>query len=94
MNSRQREIKSVWLILERRGKLEVFVVQHTMTGNCLTQANFPPKTKNYLIKGIFILTARVGRWQLIKRAVGARMLIVRSPKAQINSSGVKCLWLF
>jgi len=40
-----------------------------MKGNSLTQANLPPKMKNKLIQGIFILTTRVGCWQPSKRAV-------------------------
>jgi len=52
-----------------------------MKGSSLTQANLPPKTKNKLIKEIFILTTAVGHWQSSKRAVGARLLIVRSSVA-------------
>jgi len=70
-----------------------------MRGNSLTQPNLQPKTENKLIKEIFVLTTRAGRWQSSKRAVWARLLIVRSPEAQINSSGVRWLlvtriWFF
>jgi len=40
-----------------------------MKGSSLTQANLPPKTKNKLIKEMFILTTRVGRCQSSERAV-------------------------
>jgi hypothetical protein len=45
MSRRQREIK---VILERRGKQEVFVMEHTAKGNSLTQATLQPKKKNKL----------------------------------------------
>jgi len=62
---------------------------NTMKGNSLTQANLHPRMKKKLIKEIFILTTRVGRGHSSKPAVSARLLIVKSPKTQINSSGVK-----
>ena len=65
---------------------------HNVTYNEGQQPNTnKPKKKNKLIKEIFILTTRIELWHSSKRAAWARLLIMRSPTAQINSSGVK--WL-
>ena len=82
-----------------QGQHVVLVILHGVKGHSLTQANLEPKTKIciyiyiyiYIYKKFLCLPNRVGHSHSSKQAVSVRLCIVMSPRAQISSSGAKCL---